>query len=223
MITTMPRGTLSEELAIERFEALVQAQQPATQPWTPVTDYSFEARKEIEGPHVQLIADVFKPRYILDAGAGHGHLARMLRDHGFSPVWAVDKHAWPHNDVRELDITEDIPVRGFVDGRPPGPLMDLVICREVLEHLTVLEIRHAVRTLCRLSSRYVYVTTRFHPNPQSLLDVATSDDLDPTHITLLNQDFLRVLFILEGFTRRSDLEQQMDWQHKGRVLVYERA
>jgi hypothetical protein len=40
------------------------------------------------------------------------------------------------------------------------------------------------------------------------LDVATSDDLDPTHISMLNQDFLRVLFVLEGFKRRADLEER---------------
>ena len=59
--------------------------------------------------------------------------------------------------------------------------------------------------------------------PTHLLDVMTSDDLDPTHISMLNQDFLRTLFVLEGFKRRADLEQAMDWRQYGRVLVYERA
>jgi hypothetical protein len=40
---------------------------------------------------------------------------------------------------------------------------------------------------------------------------------------MLNQYFLRVLFVLEGFSCRPDLEARMDWQGKGRVLVYERA
>jgi len=46
--------------------------------------------------------------------------------------------------------------------------------------------------------------------------------VDPTHITLLNKDFLRLLFVLEGCRVRPDLEQKMDWGHKGRVLVYEK-
>jgi hypothetical protein len=104
----------------------------------------------------------------------------------------------------------------------PSPY-DLVICREVLEHLTIRQIRRAVTNLCALSSKFVYVTTRFAKDPDHLLDVDTSDDLDPTHITMLNQDFLRVLFVLEGFKRRPDLEARMDWQGKGRVLVYERV
>ena len=32
-----------------------------------------------------------------------------------------------------------------------------------------------------------------------------------------------MLFVLEGFRRRADLEEQMDWGDKNRVLVYERA
>ena len=39
---------------------------------------------------------------------------------------------------------------------------------------------------------------------------------------MLHQDLLRLLFVLEGFTRRADLEAQLDWKHYGRVLVYER-
>jgi hypothetical protein len=100
---------------------------------------------------------------------------------------------------------------------------DLVICREVLEHLTVLQVRRTVEQLCRASSRFVYVTTRFHPAPESLLDFTTDFETDPTHVTLLAKDFLRCLFVLEGFRRRDDLEERMDWAGKGRVLVYERT
>jgi hypothetical protein len=39
----------------------------------------------------------------------------------------------------------------------------------------------------------------------------------------LNQDFLRVLIVLEGFKCRPDLEARLDWQKKGRCLVYERV
>jgi hypothetical protein len=205
---------------LEAFEALVLSQQPATEPWTPVTDYSFEARKEIEGIHPQLIKDVFQPKSVFDVGAGPGHLMQMLQDlhietAGFdaNPAYTrVDDHliVWPA-DIATMEI-------GYF-----GKGADLVICREVLEHLTLLQIRQAVTNICKLSSKFVYVTTRFAKQPTHLLDVETSDDLDPTHISMLNQDFLRVLFVLEGFKRRADLEEQMDWQHKGRVLVYERA
>ena len=203
--------------ALANFEALVLSQQPASQPWQPVTDYSFEARKAIEGQHPELIRDVFQPKRTLDAGMGPGHLVHLLRDLGLT-AFGFDVSRWElcHGDLTAPHLVNGVGLfiaRGY----------DLVLCREVLEHLTIRQIRRAVTNLCALSSRYVYVTTRFHAAPSHLLDVMTSDDLDPTHITMLNQDFLRVLFVLEGFKRRADLEQRMDWQSKGRVLVYERA
>jgi hypothetical protein len=104
-----------------------------------------------------------------------------------------------------------------------GVSYDLVICREVLEHLTVLEVKRAVANMVRLTSKFIYVTTRFHPNPPTLLDFNTSDDLDPSHITLLNKDMLRLMFVLEGCRSRPDLEARMDWGKKGRVLVMEKV
>jgi hypothetical protein len=105
----------------------------------------------------------------------------------------------------------------------PDRSYDLVICREVIEHLTILETRHLVADLCRVSSRYIYVTTRFFANPSSILDVTDEKDVDPTHITVMTKDLLRLMFVLEGYRSRPDLEARMDWLDKGRVLVYERA
>jgi len=199
-------------MTLADFEALVLSQQPAAIDWVPVTDYGLEARRVIEGRHPQLIKDVFQPSHVIDVGCGPERvLSRLLRECGIQTT-AVDR-CDAYGDST-LDITR--PLKSDLVG-------DVVICREVLEHLTVRQIRQAVTNLCALSSRYVYVTTRFHPHPNNLLAVATSDDLDPTHISMLNQDFLRVLFVLEGFRRRADLEQQLDWQHKGRCLVYERV
>jgi hypothetical protein len=209
-------------MSLADFEALVLSQRPADKAWEPVTDYSFDARKIAEGQHPQLIKDVFQPKDVLDVGAGFGHLVKMLNDLG------VNANGCDSNRERFIstdnlyifvqDITETDAVDCYIKKKH-----DLVICREVLEHLTVMQIRRAVTNLCALSSRFIYVTTRFHQHPATMLDVATSDDLDPTHITMLNQDFLRVLFVLEGFKRRADLEERIDWQHKCRCLVYERA
>ncbi len=111
----------------------------------------------------------------------------------------------------------------MTDSRIEEQGFDLVICREVMEHLTVVQVRETVRQISRASSRFAYVTTRFHPDPATLLDFTTQFEVDPSHITLLAKDFLRVLFVLEGFRRRADLETRMDWAGKDRVLVYERV
>lgn len=199
-------------MSVSDFEALVLSQRPAAISWVPVTDYSLDARAAIEGRHPELIRDVFRPAHVIDVGCGPARvLTRLLRGLGVR-VTAVDRDDAYGESV--MDITK--PVVSGLTG-------DLIICREVLEHLTILEIRRAVTNLCALSTRFVYVTTRFHPNPTHLLAVATSDDLDPTHITMLNQEFLRVLFVLEGFRRRADLERRMDWRSLGRCLVYERV
>lgn len=208
-------------MTVDQFEALVQAQKPATTPWVPVTDYSYEARKIAEGIHPQLIKDVFQPRSVLNVGCGTGFLEGELRN-GSTSVIGMDIHPPKGPNFHRQDITDDRPL---VEWDLPYVDYDLVICREVLEHLTILQIRQAVTNLCKLSSRFVYVTTRFAQvwsMPHELLSVDTTDDLDPTHITMLDKDFLRVLFVLEGFKRRADCEARMDHKLFGRCLVYER-
>ena len=213
LLADYERRRTTEKLAA--FERFVQGQTPAKEPWVPVTDYSFEARAEAEGDHPFLIRDVFQPRKLLDVGCGHGYLLRMLAFLGICgdgmDVQRLGPFALPGGFyTRSISDPELYMERDH----------DLVICREVLEHLTVKQIAIAVRNLVKLSSKFVYVTTRFTAK-SALLDVDGSDDLDPTHISLLHQDFLRSLFVLEGCTRRADLEAKLDWQHKSRVLVYE--
>lgn len=211
---------MTDTEALAQFEALVQAQQPATKLWEPVTDYSWDARVAIEGPHADLIKATFHPEFVIDAGCGpDAILVKLLIERDVS-VLGFDRHI-PRKSINPNLMHGDLCESRFGND-DDEPMADLVICREVLEHLTIAQIRIAVRSLCRMTTRYVYVTTRFNPAPVHLLDVATSDDLDPTHITLLNQDLLRALFVLEGFVRAPDLERAMDWKQLGRVLVYER-
>jgi hypothetical protein len=126
-------------------------------------------------------------------------------------------------DMAPAEVRGRIAVGDHATRAVPDNSYDLVICREVFEHLTVLQVREAVRNICRISSRFAYVTTRFHPDPATLLDVTTQFEVDPSHITLLNKDLLRLFFVLEGFRRRKDLEDRIDWMGKGRVLVYEKS
>jgi SAM-dependent methyltransferase len=182
--------------------------------------YDLETRRRIEGRNPALIKEVFEPQRVLDMGCGPGALMCLLHE--------LDV------DVRGIDfsprsvtlapepVRDRIIVGSVTDEHVPKESFDLVICREVFEHLTVLQVRQTVARICEASSRFVYATTRFHPDPPDLLSFTTQFDVDPTHITLLNKDFLRCLFVLEGFRSRPDLEERMDWGDKGRVLVYER-
>lgn len=205
---------LVDDAALEAIERLMATQKPAVAPWQPVQDYSSGGRRAIEGANPTLILEhlVRDGDWVLDYGCGPAaHLVRLLHE-------------------RIADQSRPVTVLGYDpqlrrSERHVGQnaSYDVVICREVLEHLTLRDIARAVQRLCALSDRLVYVTTRFAQAPDHFLTVDTSDDLDPTHITMLTPAFLRLLFVLEGFRRRPDLEQAMDWQDKGRVLVYERV
>ena len=183
--------------------------------------YDLETRRRIEARNPQLIHDVFEPTRVLDLGCGPGFLMQFLHELGVD-VHGID-YAQASRDLAPAAMRDRITIGSVTDPQVEARAYDLVICREVLEHMTVLEVRQTVREICRASSRFTYVTTRYHPEPVSLLDFTTQFEVDPSHITLLAKDFLRVLFVLEGFRRRADFETRMDWGEKNRVLVYERA
>jgi hypothetical protein len=206
---------VTDEEALARLETLMAEQKPAVSPWSPVTDYSFEARRQIEGEHPDRIIQAFGVGDVLDYGCGpDAILVRLLRERG---VMAYGIDAILNDQWRCFQPRYD------THNETWAAAADVVICREVLEHLTFQAIVDTVRRLCEWSKRFVYVTTRFAKDPDHFLDVDTSDGLDPTHITMMTPGLLRLLFVLQGFQRRADLEQIVDWQNKGRCLVYERA
>jgi SAM-dependent methyltransferase len=184
-------------------------------------NYNLETRRQIEAKNPSLIRDVFQPKKVLDLGCGPGALMHLLWELGVD-VEGID-FAESSTQLATPQVRDRIIV-GYV-GDPtmkPSNSYDLVICREVLEHLTVLQVKQTVANMARMTSKFIYVTTRFHPSPANLLDFTTQFDVDPTHITLLNKDMLRLMFVLEGCRSRPDLEARMDWGNKGRVLVLEK-
>jgi SAM-dependent methyltransferase len=183
-------------------------------------DYSLETRRRLEGRNPELIKEVFGPHKVLDLGCGPGALMHLLAELDVD-VEGIDFSPSSPRLASAL-VRDRIAIGTTYDELKPADAYDLVICREVLEHLTVFQVRRTVANAVRMTSRFVYCTTRFHPQPSSLIDFTTQFDVDPTHITLLNKDFLRLLFVLEGCRSRPDLEARMDWLHKGRVLVMEK-
>lgn len=218
--------------AVQAFEEAVLAQRPVeashydadyfAAEWREGGNrYDLETRRRIEDRNPGLIAETFRPHRVLDVGCGPGFLMALLLEHGLV-VDGVDFSS-ASLDLAPASVAGRIALAPVTALPFPDASYDLVVCREVLEHLTVVEVRRTVAELCRVGSRFVYVTTRFHPAPQTLLDFTTQFEVDPTHVTLLAKDFLRCLFVLEGFRSRGDLERRLDWAGKGRVLVYERT
>jgi SAM-dependent methyltransferase len=183
--------------------------------------YNLETRREIEGRNPALIKEVFQPQRVLDLGCGPGSLMHLLYELGVN-VEGID-FAESSKQIATPEVRDRITIGSVTDpSLKPADGYDLVISREVLEHLTVLQVKQAVANMVRMTRQFIYVTTRFHPAPPTLLDFNQQDDLDPSHITLLNKDLLRLMFILEGCRSRPDLEARMDWGNKGRVLVLEK-
>jgi 2-polyprenyl-3-methyl-5-hydroxy-6-metoxy-1,4-benzoquinol methylase len=219
-------------MTITEFEARILAQRPTasahydaeyfTGEWRDAgNNYSLDTRRAIEARNPALIREVFQPQRALDLGCGPGALMHLLWELGVD-VEGID-FAESSRRLATPEVRDRIAIGNVTDATlKPADAFDLVICREVLEHLTVFEVKRAVANMVRMTSKFVYVTTRFHPNPGDLLDFNQQDDLDPTHITLLNKDLLRLMFVLEGCRSRPDLEARMDWGNKGRVLVLEK-
>jgi 2-polyprenyl-3-methyl-5-hydroxy-6-metoxy-1,4-benzoquinol methylase len=217
---------------VQEFEEYIRSQKPVapstydseyfTDDWREKkASYTLETRREIEGRNPALIKEVFEPKRVLDMGCGPGNLMYFLHELG------LDVHGVDASEHSRRLAPESIAERISISTATKTPFadnsFDLVICREVLEHLTVLEVAKAAAEMSRVTSRFIYITTRYHPNPASLIDITTQFDVDPTHITLLTKDFMRVLFVLTGLRSRPDLEARMDWLGKGRVLVFEKT
>ncbi len=221
-----------DRMNLEQFENLVLAQKAVEDKHYDVgyfhdgwreggNDYSVETRRKIEGKNPENIKAVFEPKHVLDLGCGPGALMYLLHELGVE-VHGID-FSEGAKKVSPPEIRDRIHVGSVTDYHDFGINFDLVVCRELLEHLTVVQIRQTVANIAKLTSRFAYITTRFHPSPQSLLDVTDDKKTDPSHITVLNKDFLRTLFVLEGMKRRPDLEERLDWKRYGRVLVYEKV
>lgn len=174
--------------------------------------YTLAKRREIEGEHPAIIKACFPGMSILDVGCGPGYLVRFLKEIGVDAGGCDTSPAAARLAADATVIKMDV-------ANVPDDIADVAICREVLEHCTVNQIPSLVSDLFRVARKAVYITTRF--NHGALFGVEEEREIDPTHQSLLTQPFLRSLCVLNGGTRRRDLEAILDHQQKGRVLVYE--
>jgi len=183
--------------------------------------YEIETRRRIEGQHPRILKEIFGHLdSFLDIGCGNGALMLFLHELGLS----VDGLDISEDAIANApkEITNRISLKDLTQSTTPNNLYDLVICREVLEHIPFIHYQTFVNNICRHSRRYVYITTRFAQNPKTLWDLDTEFEVDPTHITLPTKALLRSMMALNGFKRVKLLEERIDWLKKGRVLVYER-
>ena len=199
----------TDAAALARVDQVIQRQTPPA-PWQPVTPYDLESRRPIEAPPVDRIRQLWGEGPYLDWGCGpEAVLVRLLRARG-AVAWGLDPILAPR----------------WHGLRPPEhrrfrPIHPVIICREVLEHVCLRDWWPILAAWRTWTPRAVYVTTRHPPAPRHVLAVATSDALDPTHISLVTPTLLRTLLALStGLPRRPEWEAILDWRGLGRVCVY---
>lgn len=199
--------TPAERYDREYFEGTWRTTAPA---------YTLEGRRVAEGKHPEIIANLWPGCSVLDVGCGPGFLVKLLFDLGVD-VWGLEPSA------EAIKLAPKTVAHRIAQGDTAHrrPHEDVVICREVLEHLTVKQAAALVADLFRLARKAVYITTRFAHRPSGLFSVEDERDVDPTHQTLMTQPLLRALCVLNGGKRRRDWESALDHQNKGRVLAYE--
>src|SRR3954453_9091694 len=140
----------SETVDVDTFERAVLDQQPV-----PSTHYDqeyfqadwreggnkndLETRRKIEDRNPRLIKEVFEPERVLDVGCGPGFLMFFLHELGIE-VDGIDFSPTSLELAPEA-VRDRIAIGPVTEPHAAPQAYDLVICREVLEHLTVLQVR----------------------------------------------------------------------------------
>lgn len=193
-------------------------------PWWSEFGVSEDGKRKTEGEAPARIISAFNPSSILDSGAGPGWLAKFLSEFGsVSTVVGLDysKQALKISPIKEKMVLGSVTEMPFADKS-----FDLVISREVFEHLTVEQAQSAFDEILRVSKKWIYMTIWMNFDPEAKDDVVLDDlAIDPTHITFCTRNWWNNFFkkyIDDGIIKEDkEKEEFLDWRGKGRVYVFE--
>lgn len=135
------------------------------------------------------IVRTVQPTTVLDAGCAMGFLVEMLRQRGVEAygrdisAYAID-HV--HDDVRDYCEVGSITA-------PFPQTYDLIVCIEVLEHMTTPDARQAVANLCQYADDIIFSSTPF-------------DYREVTHFNVRPPEYWSSLFAQQGFYRDVDFD-----------------
>jgi hypothetical protein len=124
----------------------------------------------------------FSPTRVFDAGCAHGFLVEALRDRGVE-AWGRDISEFAISQVRP-DIQPCCKVGSLtekIEGR-----YDLVVCIEVLEHMTEVEGALAIANMTAVTDRIVFSSS-------------PDDFTEPTHVNVKPAIYWLRLFAAHGF------------------------
>lgn len=119
------------------------------------------------------IIKIFNPETILDAGCAKGYLVRAFRQFGAS-AYGVDVSEYAISQAPEN--IKDYVQQGLIQELPyPNDLFDMVICRDVMEHIPEKEVDKVFSEFSRVCKKYIVIL---------VLTKYIDWDVDKSHITI---------------------------------------
>lgn len=141
------------------------------------------------GPIADRIIQEINPGSVLDAGCALGVLVELLRDRGVE-AYGVDISDFAIGQVRE-DLRPHFWVGSVTDPLPQQ--YDLIICFEVLEHMSQAEAEEAIANLCQHTDDILFSSTPF-------------DYKEATHFNVQPPEYWAAQFARYGFFRDVDFD-----------------
>ena len=130
-----------------------------------------------------------RPKTVLDVGCAMGFLVEGFRDRGLEAV-GIDISEYAIEKVR-VDLKTYCRIASILD--PITEKYDLIICIEVLEHLSSEVSRQAIQNLCLASDDIIFSST-------------PCDYGEVTHSNVQPPEYWAELFALSGFVRDVDFD-----------------
>ncbi len=149
------------------------------------------------------IATVIAPRTAFDAGCAKGFIVETLRKRGIE-AWGVDISSYAIGEVAP-EIRPYCRVASVTE--PLDRSYDLILCQEVLEHISLEDSRAAIKNFCEHTTDIVFSS--------SPLDLT-----EPTHINVHEPEFWALEFAAHGFfpDHDTDLSCITPWAIRFRKL-----